>query len=77
MTEEKLFTIDELMEGKQPGSVIISHDIYHVIPYFLDRNNDWVCRSPGGYVVYFEADNRRWKLYTELNKKRTMRLCSM
>lgn len=77
MTEEKLFTIDELMEGKAPGSVKITQpemkSDYYMEPFFLGCNG-WVCRSSDNQMYAFRSTStRRWKLYTEPKKKKVLR----
>lgn len=74
---EKLFTIDELMEGKAPGSVKIicpgwGPDEYFV-PFYRDKTHDWCGLDDAGDSLGFDATHSRWKLYTEPKKKKVLR----
>lgn len=80
MTEEKLYTIDELMEGKAPGSVRITSRGDHAYyggwfqPFFKDERGLWVGLEENGRAdTRYNGLMHYWKLYTEPKKKKVLR----
>lgn len=77
VTEEKLYTIDELMEGKAPGSVKIvrQHSLQHTAifcPYFKTCEG-WHGVNEEGTQAIWRDNGWFWKLYTEPKKKKVLR----
>lgn len=72
MTELK--TIDELMEGKVPGSIKVScfADERYFIPFFKD-DDVWRGLTQDGKYDAWCVRGGGWKLYTELKKTRKLR----
>jgi hypothetical protein len=61
-------TLDQLMEGKAPGSVKLcsadwDSDRYWC-PYFKDADGDWVGIDCDGFTTHAAAYSTRYKIYT-------------
>lgn len=77
MTEEKLYTIDELMEGKAPGSVKIARANWDrgtfFSPYYKDKYKRWTGPDEEGVTWHDEGTYREYKFYSEPKKKKVLR----
>lgn len=76
MTEEKLYTIDELMEGKAPGSIIVIRSTFRpdcwLRPFFRDGDT-WYGLNQDGRTVTWNNFDPLWRLYTEPKKRKVLR----
>ncbi len=66
-------TIDELMEGQEPGSIKIRRsywveDIYF-IPFFKTKPGTWHGLDEDEYGFYYEGNNEGWILYIPPKRK--------
>lgn len=70
---EELKTIDELMEGREPGSVKITCEEWNkidwFIPHFVDSRGYWHGLDNYGVCLSFILGNPMWKIWTEPKKK--------
>lgn len=66
-------TIDELMEGKAPGSILLKQE-HEIIfrPYFKSKSGEWYGIDSQGFQHSHKCRSDGWYLYEEPKPKRTI-----
>lgn len=69
----ELATIDELMEGQEPGSIKVTAESWepgkYFIPYYKDQNNCWWGPIEDGDSDWYRSRSKVWSIYTPPKKK--------